>query len=384
MTGIYLPIANPIGPIVYRILKNINVNSYEIISTRKKGACFPKWLVKNNSEMIEQLKYENIFEKIKNKLLEKIKFAYHLVKNLRVNYEVILSITMPEGYHKFAYIYKILHPKVKWIAFFSDPYSNSPFQNYNYKIIKNRFYLFNLIKRECSKIIWEIKKKLFLLEEKIVFKYADKIIYVSETQREFCYKKRDKKEKTMVIPFYYLSEWKEKINQHIAQKNNYNKNLINLIHPGNIYGNRKVDEFLKALENFEGKIHCYNCGEFDKSLLKEYKIENTVTSLGFVNYETLLENIKEANYIIIIDSFFENIKNPYMPSKVVDAMYFDKPIIAITDEGSELDKFCKITGNLSIKNNKELIQEKLMQLINNELKIKPNYSMYCDLIFDII
>lgn len=394
----YFPKDGPIPQILYKIIKNLPTNKNYIFSKRiKNTSVFLDYLIVNNDEIkifINEILYKKSFfkkrkiiSKVLDILLEKysnLKYNIHFLCNLNKKYDIVMTSSMSRGYHKYGALYKIFYPNVKWIAFFSDPYSNSPFDEYSSKIKKDNIYILKKIYKIFLKLNFQIMKYFYKLEENIVFKYADKIIYVSEAQKEFCYKGKDEKNQIIIFPFYYLSEWKNKIEKNIRVRNRYNKNRINFIHPGNIYGNRKPDEFFKALKYFENKIHYYNCGYFDTSLITEYSLKEVITSFGSVNYEILLENIKEADYVIVIDSFFKDIKNPYMPSKVVDAMYFNKPIIAITDENTELDKFCKITGNISIRNNVEIIRIKLAELITEDFKVKPDYSMYCDLKFDII
>lgn len=365
----FLPTADSIGAIIYRIILNIKSDEIVVLSREYlESNKFPEWLlnyeekIKVDTILFSQLKSKNLFTILK-KIVTKIKENIKILKYLFKKPDIILTSIMPENGHWYGYFSKLINRKVKWIAFFSDPYANSPFEGVN----KNK-----------------IKKLCKYIEEKLVFKYADRIIYVSEAQRDFSYKGKNKESQTIVIPFYYLSRWKKIILHNVKKKNRYSKEIINIIHPGNIYGNRKLDEFFIALKKFENKLHYYNCGIFDEELIRKYNLENLVTSFGHVNYETLLENISDSDYVIVIDSFFENIRNPYMPSKVVDAMYFDKPIIAITDENTELDKFCKITGNLSIRNNSSQIEKELKKVINGEINIKPDYSMYCDLEFDII
>lgn len=395
-TEVYFPTGNALVPILYRLLKNFDCSEKTILCKKEKNDInFPKYLNKDEEKIqIKEIIYSKIKisnNKILNKLFDKIiknliniKYNFCYLLMLRKKYDYIITSTMPRGYHKYGFIYKLFYPKSKWVAFFSDPYSNSPFERFNYSLKRDYLYIIRAIYKYYCKILYEINKYFLRIEEKLVFKYADKIIYVSEAQKKFCYKIEDENNKAIVIPFYYLSEWKKEIVKNTKIKNILKKNVIKFIHPGNIYGNRKPDEFFKALFKFKEKIHFYNCGNFDEELLKKYELEDTITSLGNIKYEVLLENINEADFMIVIDSFFENIKNPYMPSKVVDAMYFNKPIIAITNKGTELDIFCKKTGNLSIENNKEEIEKKLYELLNGKIEIKPDYSMFCDLKFRII
>lgn len=372
ISKIYFPQADPITSIVYRYLENMNYKKKIVISKiLKEDSKIPLWLIQDlkNEQNISVSTNFNL----KNKQFRKvilfwlfIKFyivvTYYFIKKIVFgDYNAIFTCSMPGNCHWFGALGKIFNKR--WIAFFSDPYSNSPF--------------------ESEKNLKSIKFKLRCLEEKLAFRYADKIIYVSEAQRKFCYKGNKIEKQTIIIPFYYLSEWKKKINENIKFSGLYDKKKVNIIHAGNIYGNRNPKELFKALEKANNNILLHNCGRLDEKIIEENKIEKKIKKHGHLDYENMLKHVNEADYFLVLDSFFKKISNPYMPSKVVDAMYFNKPIIAITEEGTELAKFCEVTKNVWVKNNEKDILEVLNKISEGLLIINPNYNMYKDLKFDI-
>ncbi len=375
MSGIYYPNSDTITAILYKYLLNIKSDEIFVITTKSKtDYVLPKWLKFDEKNII--IKYinykswtleKNIIIKIFLKISAILKIFFFNTINFiqRIflkKYDIILTFTMPPKYHWYGIIAKIIKKdKIKWIACFSDPYSNSPFNTRN-----------------------KLVNYIDSIEEKLTFKYADKIIYISDAQRDFCYKGTNKKEQTLVIPFYFLSQWKKAIEKNIKVQNIYDKNKINFLHAGNIYGNRKIDEFLIALKKYESNINLNMCGKFEVGICEKYKVEKAIKNYGTLDYEKMLEHVKECDYFLVVDSFFEKIKNPYMPSKVVDAMYFNKPIIAITNKGTELDKFCELTGNISVENNSVEIENILKKIVQKKLEINPDYSKYEDLKFDVL
>ncbi|EJS1797765.1 hypothetical protein NW672_004616, partial [Escherichia coli] len=170
-----------------------------------------------------------------------------------------------------------------------------------------------------------------------------------------------------------LSNWKEKILNYDKIKEKRNEQRLLIMHAGSIYGNRDASKFIDALSDHESTIIFKNFGVVNQKI--QYSSANIVITSP-LPYDDMMVNLKKADYILIIDSFFKDIKNPYMPSKVVDAMYLHKPIIGITESNSELDFFLRKTGNISIPNDRKIISSVLSNLKQNS---KCDFSMYADL-----
>lgn len=374
----FFPSADTIAPVLYRYMQNIPFTQATVLSKSfDKESMFPEWLT---DSIAKQMQLNPLHYPATNSaptpwiigLVTRIsRMIYFQLRNLQQifsgRYDILLTNTLPPYMHWYGIIAKFfLRDKIFWVSSFSDPYSNSPYEGSGNKI----------------------QKWIRRVEERIVFKLADRIIYLSETQREFCYKGKSKDQQTLVIPVYFLSDWQEKIRNNIRFKGLYqrdNKNKHILVHTGNIYGNRRPQELFRALKNFTGDVvQLHNCGKMDERLIDEHGVGNMVVSHGHVDYEQMLEFVNESDYFVVLDSFFDHTKNPYMPSKVVDAMYFDKPIIAITDKDTELHKFCQITGNVSVENEAKKIAQIFQRIISKELAIVPDYTMYKDLRFQIV
>ncbi|STO56906.1 hypothetical protein [Grimontia hollisae] len=338
-----IPKSNPAGLVAYRYASLFSKNNnIELISIIESGGNFyPEEYIDNN---ISIRNFVILNSKVR-KLFVYINVFFYVLRKLYFDgFKTIITHTNPPYVHFYGLLSKLFTiGRVKWISSFTDPYSNSPFE-------KERFF-------SAGKIIRKI-------EELSTFKMSDNFIFVTETMRNFILQGDIKLyKKSIIIPFFYLSDMKKKIDNSKAALIKTDK-VLNIVHPGPIYGNRDSSNLLKVLS----KIHGVNLTVLGKvSNFNIDSIEN-VKIIPTVDYLDLLEIIHQSDFVIVIDSFFKTIKNPYMPSKVVDAMYMNKPIIGITDSGTELDLFLRNTGNISITNDENAIFNLLYSLY------VPNFS----------
>ncbi|EHG7532501.1 glycosyltransferase family 4 protein [Escherichia albertii] len=187
-----------------------------------------------------------------------------------------------------------------------------------------------------------------------------------------CRENKSALNKSIVIPFFYLKDWEKRILNCNADRQSRDDQRLIIMHAGSIYGNRDASKFLNALEEHESTILFKNLGVVNQ------KIQYTSNNILITNplpYGEMISYLKNTDYILIIDSFFDNIKNPYMPSKVVDAMYLHKPIIGITEKNSELAVFLRKTGNISIPNDRAIISSVLLKI---KRKGTCDFSLYAD------
>lgn len=353
-----IPLANPAGLVIYRIAKALSnlKHNVEIFSLNKPSGeqQIPKWLTESDDIHVNGVNLTK-----KNILFSYLKFLFSLSgtikKELKKNETIyIVTHTNPLYTHWIGFICKLIFNKrIKWISSFTDPYVRSPFSGY----AKFTF-------GTCVRI----------LEQRLSFFFSDKIVFVTDTMRDFiCNGNKKALNKSIVVPFFYLSNWKEKILNYDKIKEKRNEQRLLIMHAGSIYGNRDASKFIDALSDHESTIIFKNFGVVNQKI--QYSSANIVITSP-LPYDDMMVNLKKADYILIIDSFFKDIKNPYMPSKVVDAMYLHKPIIGITESNSELDFFLRKTGNISIPNDRKIISSVLSNLKQNS---KCDFSMYADL-----
>ncbi|ENC2024454.1 TPA: glycosyltransferase [Escherichia albertii] len=352
-----VPFANPAGLVVYRIAKALSDlgHDVDIFSLNKPTGeqKIPEWLTDGDKIHIKSFdltKKNNIsvylrfiltlFSKIKKELKEN-KFIY------------IVTHTNPLYTHWVGFLCKLFfYKRVKWISSFTDPYVRSPFSGY---------------------AKFTVGTGIRILEQKLSFYFSEKIIFVTDTMKNYiCRENKSALNKSIVIPFFYLKDWEKRILNCNADRQSRDDQRLIIMHAGSIYGNRDASKFLNALEEHESTILFKNLGVVNQ------KIQYTSNNILITNplpYGEMISYLKNTDYILIIDSFFDNIKNPYMPSKVVDAMYLHKPIIGITEKNSELDVFLRKTGNISIPNDRAIISSVLLKI---KRKGTCDFSLYAD------
>jgi hypothetical protein len=203
------------------------------------------------------------------------------------------------------------HFDTKWISHNSDPWAGNHFNGYNTNINNKNL----ILEYDC-------------------FSKADKLIFTSEETVEF-YKKR-------------YNEFSDKIYilNHSFDKdlyptvNNIKNNKVILRYIGGFYGKRTPEPIYKAIDklvkdkkdlNFTFEI--YGFGRSIENLMKKYDVSNYVRFKGSVDYLKSLELMKTADYLILIDAPSET-KSIFFPSKLVDYIGANKPIIVISPDGT--------------------------------------------------
>ncbi|MEA5017324.1 MAG: hypothetical protein VB009_01235 [Erysipelotrichaceae bacterium] len=296
------------------------------------------------------------------------------------NYNIIYSSSIPSFTHLAAYIIKLKHKDVHWIAAFSDPLINSPYKKdderikeYN-PIIRFGFFLYIFIYMND-------------IYEKIAMKHADKLVFISEQQRLFMLNNAKVKEtanliaKTTVVPLTYIKEWM--VYQKLLANSSRSKKQYPLIaaHFGRIYGLRKIDVFINALIRLKYKIpnlhqfivfHFY--GEVSERYLKRIKEENLESLFMFYDKVSYAEaNDKMINCDILL--LFDTITNkgeqqPFLPSKTLEYLLLRKPILALTQNNSPAFELLQSYGHNFCTDKSDEMITYIMTLI----KDLPSYN----------
>lgn len=345
-----VPKANPAGLVAYR---------YASLFGKYREVKLISIISPNGSEIPS--KYIDASITIKNIYLTKNKFVnifkycyvfiYIFIKFILCDYKTLFTHTNPLYTHFYGILLKVCtFGKVRWIASFTDPYSNSPFE-------RRGFISFGVVVRK--------------IEQKIVLKLSDYMVFVTNTMKDYILNKNDVfSQKSLVIPFFYLDDLKDKIIINHMKSDIKKIDIINLIHPGSIYGNRTAEHLFNAIRALSFiKLSIYgNVNNYEGDMPSNVVIKPSV------DYDQLILEISKNDYVLIVDSFFDEIDNPYMPSKVIDAMYLDKPIIGVTDVGTELDVFLRKTNNSSTINDTDEI---IKMMWNLDAK-KADYSFFSE------
>lgn len=264
----------------------------------------------------------------------------YLVEGLDfTKYSAIMTWSMPHSIHLVGCHIKKKYPKISWLAHFSDPWVNNPF-------LKGQK--------------WAAKKINKLMERK-VFHGADKLLFTSEETLDLCAQAYTPniRAKSSVIPHTFDPKL-------YPAKDINSKDVFRISYVGNFYGDRRPDPFLKAWEillaqnpQLTRDIEIYFIGASqDKSYLTTLPGVKCIPS---VSYQASLAEMVNSDLLLIIDAPFD--KSPFLPSKLIDYIGANKPILGITPPGTSQKLIEEMGFLVSHPNNPTEIANKLMKMI---------------------
>lgn len=255
--------------------------------------------------------------------------AYQKIVELsrRVKFDYIHSISSPQSTHLLALKLKS-KLGIPWIAQFDDPWHDTSGRNYKLNYYRT--------------IDLELEKK--------VAESADIIIHSNQVIRDIWVERYGDyvAKKIVILPFNFNIYALPKV---LEPKVKDDKLVIS--HIGHIYSTRSSLTMLKALEsaiekspqirknihvNFIGSIH-----PNEKQYAVDKGLLDVVSFIPTLNPDELEKYYQDSNMFLIIDV---NIKrSPNYPSKLMMYYYYQRPIIGITNPGSQLEIELVNTGN---------------------------------------
>lgn len=255
--------------------------------------------------------------------------------------DIIITFGQPMSSHIAGLKLKKKYPKLKWVAHFSDPWTDNMFNDYNF-----------------------FTRSINSYYEKNVFLYADNLVFTSTETINLVTKKYQDKiyNKSLCIPHMF----DQSLYPTLGVKKN-EKFIIRYI--GNFYGKRNPDYLFEAvskLKDFErNSLQIELIGSSDNNIQEKiynYGLEDLVIQRKSVSYLESLSLMKEADLLIIIDAPSE--LSPFLPSKLIDYIGANKPIFGITPEGTS-KKLIEEMGFLTAHPEKiDEIFRKLTNMIN--------------------
>ncbi|MBF0208856.1 MAG: glycosyltransferase [Oligoflexia bacterium] len=265
--------------------------------------------------------------------------AYQKVKTFQ--FDIVVTFGQPMSTHLAGYKLKKKFPKIKWIAHFSDPWVDNPFNEYNWwtRYI-NRYY------------------------QDLVFYHADKLIFTSQ-------------ETAVLVANQYCDQIisKTEFMPHCFDESFYPQKLCNVSpyfivrYLGNFYGNRQPSYLFNALKiipNSELKDVRF---EFigDSTLKIEVEapeLKNVVTTRPLVNYLDSLKLMSESNLLLIMDAPTAGI-SPFLPSKLIDYVGANRPIFGITPCGTSQKLIEEMKFLTADPNDHNKVANNLMKMIRH-------------------
>ena len=283
----------------------------------------------------------------------------YIKKNINLdNYTHIITWSQFHSVHLVGLELKKIS-KINWITYFSDPWSDNPFQ----------------------KSFLGLEKTLNYRMEKKVIMSSNQIIYTSEETKNLVNKKYDEsiEKKSHTIPHCYDKSLYI-FNQTIHDtKNSYPKGVFIFRYIGKFYGERNPDPLFKALK----KIKIDNPDIFKNIVFEIYGQQNTyiktklfinrdlVRYFGPISYLSSLNLMKTADCLLVIDAPFEN--SMFFPSKLVDYMGANKNVLGITPENGTASKIIKQMGGRSVNPNE--VDEIYKAILNIYVDLSKNKKL---------
>ncbi|NCB33570.1 MAG: hypothetical protein EOM64_06765 [Erysipelotrichia bacterium] len=211
-------------------------------------------------------------------------------------------------------------------------------------------------------------------------KYADKLIYIDPEQRDFTVSQypneAELKNKAIVVPLNYVPEWDRQM--IMAGRTVSAGHLPKVfIHPGRIYGLRKIDAFLKALielksENpdLSNRIQFVQYGEIKpkyQKMISDYHLEEIMHLESKISYEDAEQKMIESDGLVLFDTIMpEEMIQPYLPSKAIEYMLLRKDMLIITTSKSPAWRIFTGLGYQCCRYNTEEIKNQIKKLISTD------------------
>lgn len=249
------------------------------------------------------------------------------VLNKEEEYPIIMSRVMPPNGHLAGWLLKKLHPKIKWIAYFSDPIWNSPF-------LRLPFH-----DHDSYRPNWLVMKG-FGFPCKWALKQADVLLFNNERLAKYvlgkCYLKY--KDKVLIVPYGHEGV-------HPRSSSRPKDGKFRLAHVGQVYGDRTLRELIAGVEQLkrenlelfhqlEIQLVGFVC-EAERKRVMRSSARETFVLVGQVSYDKSIQAMYEADCLLVIDPVFDTCqKNIYIPGKIYDYMSTGQPIMCICEQDS--------------------------------------------------
>jgi hypothetical protein len=211
-----------------------------------------------------------------------------------------------------------------WVAHFSDPWSDNEFSRRRglTKFLNRR--LERKVIRTCDAVVFTSNETLNL----VMRKYPQ--VYLR---------------KSFVVPHSFES--------HLDDKAQSVSGPVRMRHIGNFYGHRTPQALFSAIASIQvsnpqilDQLVIDLVGNIPQRMLrsKEYRNipEGLINLISTVSYKESLELMRTSEILIIIDAPAN--LSVFLPSKLIDYLTYDRPIIGFTPKGASLDLITKCGG----------------------------------------
>lgn len=246
--------------------------------------------------------------------------ARRVIRQLQNKPDLIYSRSFPMSSAIMAYKLKRIYG-VPWVMHLSDIWADCPERNY----------------QGFSR---SIQERL----ERMCFEAADMICVTSEKTRAFYERKYSHlKHRIEHYPNVFDLDNAETVCDFGVLHNDNSNRKFRIVHTGSLVGGRSAAPLLEALSRLDPcvqeQLEVLLVGPLDHAnskIIDHWKL-SFVKIYGQVEYQESLRIQRSADLLVLIDM---PVANPdlrvYFPSKLLDYMLAGPPILAIGDEGSEI------------------------------------------------
>ena len=275
------------------------------------------------------------------------------------DYDVVFSCSQPPVAHLLG-MYAKKQSKLPWVAYFSDPWVNSPFQAYRSK--RTRRYNLGL--------------------KQTVVRSSDRLVFPSPEVRDRVMDGHtaQEREKCELLPHCYVPSWYELK----GEKAKTRSGTLNILMTGSFYGPRTPIPFLSILNDIRKdsdiadklKIEIYG---FMSDELRQHslwsELEGVVEFRGSVDYLSSLAKMKQADHLLLIDAETQDEGSIFFPSKLADYLGSGTPILGLTPSKGVSARVLRETGNIACSmSDLETARKIIMDMVSGNLGAKGNES----------
>ncbi len=263
-------------------------------------------------------------------------------------YDAFMSFAQPWTDHLAGLKFK-RQSRLPWVAHFSDPWADNPFVKASSRVIKKQYEM-----------------------EQNVINSADAVVFVSSQTADFVMKKypADWRTKVRAIPHGY-----EPLDMGVDRSGETYKGIVEFLYTGNFYGLRTPENLLRAANklnqkpgyenSFRLRFAGHNMERF-KQPAHDLGLDNLTVFEGPVTFARSQELAFQADVLLVIDAPSVT-PSVFLPSKLVDYLAFEKPILGITPLiGSSADLIRKLDCPVVDPNDIEGISVNLARMIDNK------------------
>jgi hypothetical protein len=279
------------------------------------------------------------------------------------DYDLIMSFSQPHSNHLLG-MRLAQRLSLPWVAFFSDPWTNNPYEELDGKLLA---YIEGL--------------------ERNVFEKADALLFTSSETVELAMEGygEEIKKKASVLSHAFVPDWYRSLGK--ARGNGGGR--ITMLHTGHFYRKRSPMPLFAALKELEeaadisSLLEVVCVGQMPsecRQWIAENGLGHLITLEEPVPYLDSLKRITDADWLFFVDAPSDK-PSVFLPSKLVDYLGSGKPIIGITPKEGASARVLRETGNVACDlNDRESIKEMILRIARSEMDITPydngKYSVY--------